>query len=117
MAPETEHGFGTGLRRKIERKQNPDQPAEEVVVELPVADEFFVEPLLDGFDEPENVPAPPPPAAETAPDVLVPDLRPELDAARAELAEALERERTMHAELEAASRAVMDREAEVDRWA
>ena len=92
MAPETEKGFGSGLRRQIERKQNPEQPVVEVVADGSV-DEFFVEPLLHAFDQTERSHLQAVPAEEDvapAPVAAVPDLGPELEAARVELAAALE---------------------------
>src|SRR5438105_9647317 len=113
MAPETEQGFGSGLRRQIERKQNPDELVAEQVVEAPV-DEFY-EPIFDDAPRAKAEPAPEPPPAPVVEEA--PDLGPELDALRAELQEVRERERTSHDELEGATRAVTDRERDVERWA
>jgi hypothetical protein len=66
--PETEHGFGTGLRSKLERQQNGDVPAVEVVAEE------------DSSPVSASV------------DVIVQATVPELDNVRGELQAALERE-------------------------
>jgi len=90
--PETEHGFGTGLRSKLERQQNGGVDAV-VAEETPVA------------------------AAASAPvDVIVQATVPELDNVRGELQAALEREHILRDEAHAACRAAAERESELEAW-
>jgi chromosome segregation ATPase len=94
MPPETEHGFGTGLRSKLERQQNGGADAVVVVIE------------------------PSPAAPVSAPvDVIVQATVPELDHMRGELQAALEREHILRDEAHAACRAAADRESELEVWA
>jgi chromosome segregation ATPase len=94
MPPETEHGFGTGLRSKLERQQNGGTDAVVVVT--------------------ESAPA----APVSAPvDVIVQATVPELDNMRGELQAALEREHILRDEAHAACRAAADRESELEAWA
>jgi len=111
--PETEKGFGTGLRQSIERKQAAEAELHPAVAEVhpAVAQVSLVEPVEEPplaavavLDEPEPA----------APD---PDLAAELDAARADVHSALERERVARDELEQSSRAVAEREQELKTWA
>jgi chromosome segregation ATPase len=91
--PETERGFGTGLRSKLERQQNGG--ADELTLEEP----------------PAAAPAPP-----VAVDVIVQATVPELDNVRGELQAALEREHILRDEAHAACRAAAEREAELEAW-
>jgi chromosome segregation ATPase len=89
--PETEHGFGTGLRSMLERK--PNGGVEAVAVET----------------SPVPVSAPV--------DVIVQATVPELDNVRGELQAALEREHILRDEAHAACRAAAERESELEGWA
>ena len=91
MKHETEKGFGTGLRSKLERTQNGGSIEPEVV-----------EPVAVVVSAPV--------------DVIVQGTVPELDAMRGELQAALEREQILREETHAACRAVAERESQLESW-
>src|SRR2546428_6025943 len=92
--PETEHCLGSGLRSKLERKQDGD--VNQVVAEV-VTEEVS-----------STVSAPV--------DVIVQATVPELDNVRGELQAALEREHILRDEAHAACRAAAERESELETW-
>jgi hypothetical protein len=94
--PETEHGFGTGLRSKLEQQQNGG-----VSADAPAA------------ESPATVAAP---VASASVDVIVQATVPELDNVRGELQAALEREHILRDEAHAACRAAAERESELEAW-
>ena len=113
--PETEKGFGTGLRSHIERTQaaealvtvtEDELAAAEVEVESTEAAELASVAVLE---LPADVEAEP-----SAPD---PELTAELEQARDEARAALERERVARDELQQSSQAVAEREQELKTWA
>ena len=118
--PETEKGFGSGLRSSIERKRNGETAA---VPEAAVATEAEFdygfglteptaeEPVVEEVAEVEPEPTPEPVVE------LPPDLGPELEVARAELDAAKEQLRAAREEQHEAARAVAEKEGEIAHWA
>ena len=92
---DAETGFGTGLRGKLKKRQEPEAP--EANGTAPVAEEHVLEgdPIAAEPSPPSPPPASPLVAAPSIADTA------ELDALRAELAAALDRERDLRIELAA----------------
>src|SRR6185437_16815420 len=111
---ETETGFGTGLRSLLERKGVQQAAVPEAVEdEVVLVDDFAPVPPPEVVEvELESEPVVDEPVVEGPPPAAVVDEA--FEALRAELAEAIERERTAREEAHVACRAAAEREALVD---